>query len=165
MTHDHEGNRGHFKIPLRKTVCPYALMYVKGLTNVYVYVRCAYLCTSVKPAVFVYIREPFSFRPTFCEDFRFDGRLWSYVRTRMCTKTSVHKNLLTYTRILWQEMVLALTDVHEKANVHKIFGLGGGVSIGLGPRKPQKTLLCVFGVLYDLMDVRHRYTQIRTLHK
>ena len=37
----------------------YALMYVKRLVFVYVCERFSYLCTSVKIAVFVYIREPF----------------------------------------------------------------------------------------------------------
>ena len=48
------------------------LMYVKRLVFVYVCERFPYLCVSVKPALFVYIREPFAFWPTLGEDFGFD---------------------------------------------------------------------------------------------
>ena len=48
-------------------------MYVKRLAIVYVCGRFSYLCTFVEPAIFVYIREPFSFGPTFGEDFGFDA--------------------------------------------------------------------------------------------
>ena len=50
----------------------YVLMYVKGLVFVYVCERFSYSCVSVKPALFVYIREPFAFWPTLGEDFGFD---------------------------------------------------------------------------------------------
>ena len=50
----------------------YVPMYVKRLAIVYVCGRFSYLCTFVEPAIFVYIREPFSFGPTFGEDFGFD---------------------------------------------------------------------------------------------
>ena len=50
----------------------YALMYVKRRVFVYVCERFSYLCVSVKPALFVYIREPFVFWPTLGEDFGFD---------------------------------------------------------------------------------------------
>ena len=50
----------------------YALMCVKRLVFVYVCGRLSYLCVSVKPVIFVYIREPFAFRPTLGEDFGFD---------------------------------------------------------------------------------------------
>ena len=50
----------------------YVLMYVKRLAFVYVCGRFSYLCTFAELAVFVYIREPFSFGPTFGEDFGFD---------------------------------------------------------------------------------------------
>ena len=46
-------------------------MYVKRLLFVYVCGRFSYLCVFVNPAIFVYIREPFSFWPTLCEDFGF----------------------------------------------------------------------------------------------
>ena len=51
----------------------YAHMYVKRLAFVYVCGRFSYLCTFAELAVFVYIREPFSFGPTFGEDFGFDA--------------------------------------------------------------------------------------------
>ena len=50
----------------------YVLMYVKRLAFMYVCGRFSYLCTFVELAVFVCIREPFSFGPTFGEDFGFD---------------------------------------------------------------------------------------------
>ena len=53
-------------------LCTYALMYVERLLFVYVCGGVSYLCVSVKPAIFVYIREPFAFWPTLGEDFSFD---------------------------------------------------------------------------------------------
>ena len=50
----------------------YVPMYLKGLVFVYVCEGFSYLCVSVKPALFVYIRGPFAFWPTLGEDFGFD---------------------------------------------------------------------------------------------
>ncbi len=78
----------------------YVLMYVKRLVFVYVCGRLSYLCVSVKPAIFVYIREPFAFWPTLGEDFGFDVTfLLMYVHG--CTQKR------TYIRNLGYEVVLA----------------------------------------------------------
>ena len=82
-------------------------MYVKRLVFVYVCDGFSYLCVSVKPAIFVYIREPFSFWPTFCEDFGFDVTfLLKYVYG--CTRKR------TYTRILGWEVDLAHENHENK---------------------------------------------------
>ena len=104
-------------------LCMYIFVYIREIIFAYILEA---IFMYIGEAVFVYIREPFSFRPTFCEDFRFDVPLCSYVRTRMCTKTRIHKKLLTHIRILGQEMALAKkgrTDVHEKRTYIRILGL------------------------------------------
>ena len=67
-------------------VWAYVLMYVKRLVFVYVCEGFSYLCVSVKPVLFVYIRGPFAFWPTLGEDF---GSMLCFC---LCKFTDVHKN-------------------------------------------------------------------------